>query len=106
MPSRVISGLSWNGCQRTTAGRFPRASSSLRLPMRHHGQITSEITSIVSIVGPSSLRTLGMLPARAASGPADRIQIPRPVRVTQATPIGEPRAPGPARRGEARIGLG
>ena len=74
--------------------------------MKHHGQITSEITSMVSIVSSSGLQILGMIPARAASGPADRIQIPCPVRVTQATPIGEPRGPGPARRGEAGIAFG
>ena len=52
MPSRGMSGLSWNGCQRTEAGRPSRAFSSRRLPMKHHGQITSEITSMVSIRPP------------------------------------------------------
>src|SRR3954467_835280 len=55
MPSRGMSGLSWNGCQRTEAARFPKAFSRRRLPMKHQGQITSEITSIVSIGSPGSL---------------------------------------------------
>ena len=40
MPPRGMLGLSWNGCQRTVAERPFRAFSSLRLPMKHHGQMT------------------------------------------------------------------
>src|SRR3954454_11534466 len=55
IPSRGMSGLSWNGCQRTEAARFSKAFSRRRLPMKHQGQITSEITSIVGIGSSGSL---------------------------------------------------
>src|ERR1700736_3522182 len=49
MPSRGIQSLRKYGRQRTSAaisGRRASAFSSRRLPMKHHGQTTSETTSI------------------------------------------------------------
>src|SRR5262249_30835054 len=49
MPSRGTQSLRKYGCQRTstgTSGASASAFSRRRLPMKHHGQTTSETTSI------------------------------------------------------------
>ena len=51
MPSRGTQSLRKYGWNRTVTGRSGRdaiAFSSRRLPMKHHGQTTSETTSMVS----------------------------------------------------------
>src|SRR5689334_16374917 len=50
MPSRGTQGLRKYGWNRTSTGRSGRSAtafSSRRLPMKHHGQTTSDMTSIV-----------------------------------------------------------
>src|SRR5262245_21915929 len=62
MPSAGKPGFSWNGRQVTIGGGASgrslaysaSAPSSRRLPMKHHGQTTSETTSIVSGIACSS----------------------------------------------------
>src|SRR3954468_567812 len=118
-----MSGFSWNGCQRTVAGRPPKAFSSRRLPMKHQGQITSEITSMVSIMAPARLsrsaypystslgaRVAWLLKPRRPRADNPFVLCPRPAPKTYAVrrfarpTLHPPRAAGEAPTTEGRVG--
>src|SRR5690348_16989815 len=79
MPSAGISGLSWNGRQVISvaiAGRCASAASSRRLPIKHHGQMTSATISMRimhhSISRPPHGRALALMESSAREDASER----------------------------------
>src|SRR5262249_37917359 len=76
MPSRGTQSLRKYGCQRTSTGISGTSASAFsrrRLPMKHHGQTTSETTSIgITDEGEGLMIGFRLLAAKVGGEPAYR----------------------------------